>query len=87
MTSWLAAIGAALGIVLWLLKRRPPKTPLEEANEVIVRRRAKASRLKWLLQRRKVDELEDELNRQSRELAAADSVYRKTHPPDGGEDL
>ena len=81
MGEWLAVIGAALGIVYLVLKRRH-KTPLQKAQEVVAKHRAKAARMKDLLQKRKLGELEEELDRQDRDLAAIRGVRPKADKAD-----
>jgi len=81
----IGVIGTILAIVLWWLRRKKPKTKLDVATDEISKRRAAISRLRFLNQRRKTDEIENELDRQDRELAALDVVRRKRDKADGDE--
>lgn len=79
MELWLSVIGAALGIVYLILKRRRPKTPLEKANETTKKHDKRRGRLAWLLRKRKLKEFDELVDDQSRELRAVRSVRREKH--------
>jgi len=82
----LATLAAALGVLLWFLKNRRKKTPLENINEELSKEAARTAKFKFLLQTRRLPELEEELDDQHRRLDALRLLHRKTDKANGDKD-
>lgn len=81
--SWGVAAGGVVLLLVWFfIYRRKPKTPLEQTNEFLTKRRAGLAKIRWWNQTGNSEKVTEEIDRQDRELDALKRVC-EADPSDG----